>query len=138
MKNKPFVEAIKSYLDRRASEDKMFAESYANPNKSISECCNFIMSEVRKQNRTAMTDDEVYGLAVHYYDEENIKVSTNIPTCKGVVPELKEKDRERLRAEAMSEYKTACINELKEKERKIRELAARKRREDKMEQPTLF
>ena len=116
MKNKPFVEAIKSYLDRRASEDKMFAESYANPNKSISECCNFIMSEVRKQNRTAMTDDEVYGLAVHYYDEENIKVSTNIPTCKVVVPELKEK------------------------ERKIRELAARKRkrREDKMEQPTLF
>ena len=73
-----------------------------------------------------------------YYDEYNIEVSNNIPTCRVVVPELKEKDRERLRAEAMSEYKTACINELKEKERKIRELAARKRRGDKMEQPTRF
>ena len=51
---------------------------------------------------------------------------------------LKGKVRVRLRAEDRSEYETACINELKEKERKIRELAARKRREDKMEQPTLF
>ena len=54
------------------------------------------------------------------------------------VPELKEKEREQLRAEVISEYKTACINELKEKERKIRELAANRRRENKMEQPTLF
>ena len=89
LKNKAFADAVKSYLDRRASEYKMFAESYANQKKSIAECCNFIISEVRKQNRTAMTDDEVYGLAVHYYDEENIKVSTNIPTCRVVVPELK-------------------------------------------------
>ena len=69
MKNKPFAEAIKSYLDRRAADDPQFAESYANPKKNIIECCDYIVSEVRKQNRTAMTDDEVYGLAVHYYDE---------------------------------------------------------------------
>ena len=86
MKNKPFAEAIKSYLDRRASEDKMFAESYANPKKSISECCDFIVSEVKRQSRTAMTDDEVYGLAVHYYDEENIKTPANVPSCRIVVP----------------------------------------------------
>lgn len=140
MKNKPFAEAIKSYLDRRASEDKMFAESYANPKKSIAECCDYIVSEVKRQNRTAMTDDEVYGLAVHYYDESDPgKIDKGAASrAKVVVPELKEKDREQLRAEAMSEYKTACINELKEKERKIRELAANRRREDKMEQPTLF
>lgn len=140
MKNKPFASAIKTYLDRRATEDKMFAESYANPKKSIAECCDFIVSEVRKQNRTVMTDDEVYGLAVHYYDEADPgRIDKGIASrAKIVVPELKEKDREQLRAEAISEYKTACINELKEKERKIRELAANKRKEDKMEQPTLF
>lgn len=140
MKNKPFAEAIKSYLDRRAAEDPQFAESYANPKKSISECCDYIVSEVRKQNRMAMTDDEVYGLAVHYFDEENPgKIDKGAASrAKVVVPELKEKEREQLRAEAISEYKTACINELKEKERKIRELAANRRKEDKMEQPTLF
>lgn len=140
MKNKPFAEVIKSYLDRRAAEDPQFAESYANPKKSIAECCDYIVSEVKRQNRTAMTDDEVYGLAVHYFDEENPgKIDKRAASrAKVVVPELKEKDREQLRAEAISEYKTACINELKEKERKIRELAANRRREDKMEQPTLF
>lgn len=66
MKNKPFAEAIKSYLDRRAAEDPQFAESYANPKKSISECCDYIVSEVSKQNRMAMTDDEVYGDAEVY------------------------------------------------------------------------
>lgn len=140
MKNKPFADAIKSYLDSRASEDKMFAESYANPKKSIGECCDYIVSEVKRQNRTAMTDDEVYGLAVHYYDEADPgKIDKGAASrAKVVVPELKEKDREQLRAEAISEYKTACINELKEKERKIRELAANRCKEDKMEQPTLF
>lgn len=116
MKNKPFAEAIKSYLDRRASEDKMFAESYSNPKKSIAECCDFIVSEVKRQNRTAMTDDEVYGLAVHYYDES---------------------DPGRIDKGAASRAK-AVVPELKEKERKIRELAANKRKEDKIEQPTLF
>lgn len=116
MKNKPFAEAIKSYLDRRAAEDPQFAESYANPKKNIGECCDFIVSEVRKQNRTAMTDDEVYGLAVHYYDEADPgKIDKGAASrAKVVVPELKEK------------------------ERKIRELAANRRKEDKMEQPTLF
>ena len=137
IKNKPFAEAIKSCLDRRASEDKMFAESYANPKKSIAECCDFIVSEVKRQSRTVMTDDEVYGLAVHYYDEADPgRIDKGI--ASRAVTVIPGDDKERLRAEAISEYKTACINELKEKERKIRELAANKRREDKMEQSTLF
>lgn len=137
MKNKPFAEAIKSYLDRRASEDKMFAESYANPKKSIAKCCDYIVSEVKRQNRTAMTDDEVYGLAVHYYDEADPgRIDKGIASSARIV--IPGEDKERLRAEAMSEYKTACINELKEKERKLRDIAANRRREDKMEQPTLF
>lgn len=137
MKNKPFAEAIKSYLERRAAEDPQFAESYANPKKSISECCDYIVSEVRKQNRMAMTDDEVYGLAVYYFDEENPgKIDKGAASrAKVVIPG---EEKERLSAEAISEYKIACINELKEKERKIRELAASRRKEDKMEQPTLF
>lgn len=65
MKNKPFAEAIKSYLDRRATEDKMFAESYANPKKSIAECCDFIVSDVRILDRKIQTirpntDNDVY------------------------------------------------------------------------------
>lgn len=137
MKNKPFADAIKSYLDRRASEDKMFAESYANPKKSIGECCDFIVSEVRKQNRTAMTDDEVYGLAVHYYDEADPgKIDKGIASRAAIV--IPGEDKERLRAEAIEEYKRQCIEEIKNKESKLSAISTNKRKEDKTELPTLF
>lgn len=81
----PFEKAIKAYLDRRAAEDQQFAERYANTSKSIPQCCNFIISEVRKTHRTAFADDEVYGLAVHYYDEANLG-EIKPQRCEVVVP----------------------------------------------------
>lgn len=136
MKNKPFTEAIKSYLDRRATEDKMFAESYANPKKSIAECCDFIVSEVKRQNRTAMTDDEVYGLAVHYYDEADPgRIDKGIASRAAIVIPG---DDKRLRAEAIEEYKRQCIEEIKNKESKLSAISANKRKEDNTELPTLF
>lgn len=137
IKNKPFAEAIKSYLDRRAEEDPQFAESYANPKKSIAECCDFIVSEVKRQNRTAMTDDEVYGLAVHYYDEADPgRIDKGIASRAAIV--IPGEDKERLRAEAIEEYKRQCIEEIKNKERKLSAISANKRKEDKAELPTLF
>lgn len=66
---------IKNYLDERAKSDELFAEKYANPKKSINECWDYIVGEASKRgNCVAMSDEEVFGLAVHYYDEENIKV----------------------------------------------------------------
>lgn len=79
-----FAKAIKAYLDKRASTDKSFAESYMKENKSIDECCNYIIGEVQKianQGRAALTDDEVFGMAVHYYDEDNIKAENKINAC---------------------------------------------------------
>ena len=137
IKNRPFVEAIKSYLDRRAEEDKMFAESYANPKKNIIECCDFIVSRVKRQNRTAMTDDEVYGLAVHYYDEADPgRIDKGIASRAAIV--IPGEDKERLRAEAIEEYKRQCIEEIKNKENKLSAISTNKRKEDKTELPTLF
>lgn len=74
-KNQSFKDAIKSYLDRRAGQDELFAKTYAKEGKTLEECCNYIIGEARKRgNAVAMTDDEVFGLAVHYYDEDDIKV----------------------------------------------------------------
>jgi hypothetical protein len=68
-----FKQTIKAYLDSRAEQDKLFAESYAKPNKNIDECINFILSEVKKSGCNGFTDEEVYSFAVHYYDEDSIK-----------------------------------------------------------------
>lgn len=74
--NQSFKDAIKSHLDQRAKEDSLFAATYAKPNKSIDECCEYILGEARKRgNAVAISDEEVYGMAVHYYDEDDIKVN---------------------------------------------------------------
>lgn len=64
----PAKKAIKSYLDNRAASDPQFASSYAKKNKSLEECFRYILNEARSRGtEVCMTDEEVYGLAVHYY-----------------------------------------------------------------------
>ena len=82
--SKEFKEVIKAYLDKRAQEDELFAKAYAKEGKSLDECCKYIMSEARKYaegNAVCVPDAEVYGWAVHYYDEEGIKVD-DAPECE--------------------------------------------------------
>lgn len=69
---KAFEDTIKAYLDKRASEDSQFAESYAKEGKSVEECCNYILNQVQKSGCNGFADDEIYGMAVHYYDEDNL------------------------------------------------------------------
>ena len=70
-------QVIQSYLEERAKRDPLFATSYAKPNKKIDECYDYIISQAKKRGGSVvcMSDDEVFGLAVHYYDEDDIKVS---------------------------------------------------------------
>lgn len=77
MANAGFEQIIKNYLDNRSKEDSLFALAYAKAGKTIKECCNYIVSQAKKaqQNGCAViADDVVFGWAVHYYDEDDIKV----------------------------------------------------------------
>lgn len=73
-----FETTIQKYLENRAKEDSLFAETYKKANKSIKECCKYIYSKARKLaaggNAVGIDDATVYGWAVHYYDEDEIKV----------------------------------------------------------------
>lgn len=65
---------IKEYLDGMARKDETFAKAYANKSKNMDSCFNYIVKEALKKGTTAcMTDDEVFGLAVHYYVEGELK-----------------------------------------------------------------
>ena len=103
---KAFKDAIKQYLDKRANEDALFAEAYKREGKTIDECVNYILCEVQKiakKGMAAMTDDEVFGMAVHYYDEADVKadkkVSANVVITgeyapqKATVPSSEEKPK---------------------------------------------
>lgn len=88
-KTKTPKQIIQSYLEERAKNDSLFASVYAKPNKNINECLDYILSEAKKRgNAVCMSDDEVFGLAVHYYDEDDIKVSkqTNYKAATSQAP----------------------------------------------------
>ena len=108
MENKTFKEAIKSYLDERAGTDELFAKSYAKENKNLDECCSYIMGEARKRGKAvAMSDTEVFGLAEHYYDEDDIKVNKLPAAARAVASassqsvKLTEEDKKKAREEAI-------------------------------------
>ena len=103
-----FEDAIRQYLDQRAESDNMFAIRYASPSKSVTECCQFIINEVKRQGVNVMTNDEVFGLAVHYFDGDCTEEEIGKPiNCKVVVSkdQLTDEDKAELREQAMKEYK---------------------------------
>jgi predicted CopG family antitoxin len=69
-----FKEVISEYLENRAKTDSLFAEVFKKKNKSIDKCISYILNEVQKSGRNGFTDDEIFGMAVHYYDEDGIRV----------------------------------------------------------------
>lgn len=128
---------IKTYLDSLAATDPLFAAKYANPNKSIEECCKYITGEAyaRAKNGVAViSDEEVYGMAVHYYDEENIDIR-KVPRARTQTPQptLTAEQQEELRKQAEKEYKAQVIANLKHEE--IERKA--KLREKKKQQPQM-
>lgn len=102
-----FKQTIQAYLDNRAQTDSLFATSYAKENKNIDGCVNYIYSEVKNSGRNGFTDEEIFGMAVHYYDEDDLKASkvSNVKAVVNHVVELSEEEKERLKQQAADEYK---------------------------------
>lgn len=110
-----FKQTISSYLTKRANEDELFAESYKKENKSIDECINYIFGEVQKSGCNGFADEEIYGMAVHYYDEDDIKdVKEN--SCDVVVNhkvELTKEDKISIQKKATQDYYEQELKRLK-------------------------
>ena len=109
-----FKNTIKAYLDNRANEDELFAETYAKLNKNIDDCITYILNEVRKSGCNGFSDDEIYSMAVHYYDEDSIKAGNPI-NCQVVVNhtvELTAEEKEKARQEAMKRATNEAYSKL--------------------------
>lgn len=101
-----FKRTIQSYLEERAKVDDLFAKSYAKPNKNIDDCITFILNEVQKSGCNGFEDDEIFGMAVHYYDEDNLSVGEKI-SCDVVVNhkvELSEEEKKELKEKACNDF----------------------------------
>lgn len=138
MGTKNFQAVIKSYLDQYAELDTEFAVKYLAENKNIEGCCAYIISEMRKMaqnNAVGATDDEVYGLAVHYYLEDDLKIDEHFEYGVSIVTnqlvELTEEEKSEARQNAVRQYQ----------EEELQKLQSRKKSAGRKEiqvQPSLF
>lgn len=101
-----FKKTIQAYLKERATEDKLFAKSYANSNKNLDDCITYILNYVKNSGCNGFSDGEIYGQAVHYYDENEIEVGKpqQCQIAVNHVVELTEEEKAAARQEAIRKY----------------------------------
>ncbi len=141
---KKLEQVLKDYLDKRAAQDPQFAAKYASPKKSIKECARYIIGEACDQQEDGVagfTDEELHSLAVHYYDEEDIKVKpirggVHISRSEAVSKEsakveLTEEEKEQAR-------KLAIERAIEEQKKKMTERKAKAKKDEQPEQMSLF
>ena len=98
-----FTDTIRQYLENKAKNDSLFAIKFANPSKSVEDCVTYIINEVKKSGCNGFADAEIYGMAVHFYEEAEIEVGNPI-NCQVVVNhtvELTEEEKEQARQDAI-------------------------------------
>ena len=100
-----FNDTIKAYLEKRADNDALFAIRFANPSKSVEDCVTYIINQVQKSGCNGFADDEIFGMAVHYWEENEIEVGNPI-NCKVVVNHTVE----------LTEARQDAINKLRDEE----------------------
>lgn len=62
-----FKNTIKAHLDKLAEIDLLFSFRYSLPEKKLDDCITYILNEVKKSGCNGFTDDEIFGMAIHYY-----------------------------------------------------------------------
>lgn len=106
-----FKNAILQYLENRAKTDALFAPIFSKENKNIDDCCAYIMGVAQKlaeDGCLGIEANEVFNMAVHYYDEDDIEVAQLIENCHIIVNHKVELTEEE-KAEAKEAAIKLCI-----------------------------
>lgn len=137
---------LKARLDEMAAADSAFALKLASDKKSLDGCIKYIQGEIygryvkdRRGVTCAMPSrSEVLGLAVDYYDEENVrirKLPEGMEARAAAVqePVISEEEKERMKADAMARMEKQYEQDARRKIEE-REKARRKAEREKAEQ----
>ena len=132
-----FKRTIQMYLEQRAEEDALFAKSYCNPAKNIDDCVTHILNYVQKSGCNGFTDGEIYGQAIHYYEENEIEVGKpmNCQVVVNHVVELTEEEKAEARQNAVRQYQE---EELRKLQNRNKPRTATKVTAQAIQEPSLF
>jgi hypothetical protein len=125
-----FKNTIQAYLDQRAETDVLFSFQYTKPEKNIDDCITCILNTVQKSGCNGFADDEIYSMAMHYYDTENINIGNPI-NCNVVVNHVVEEKAE-AHKEAVQRVQDEAYNRIKQQPKK------RTKQSEEVKQLTLF
>lgn len=114
-----FTRTISEYLNLRAATDPLFAPNLAKPHKNIEDCITYILKQVQQSACNGFEDDEIYSMAVHYYDEDDLEVGSPV-ACHVVVNHaivLSEEEKAEARKQAIQQYQAQELRRLQEPKR---------------------
>ena len=111
-----FKATIQAYLEQRAQTDELFAPVYAKENKNLDDCITYILNYVKASGCAGFSDEEIYSLALHYYDEDTIDVGKPIQ-CNVVVNHaivLTEEEKAEARRQAIKRAQDEAYTKMKQ------------------------
>ena len=123
-------QAINLYLTAKACAEPEFKTKFENPNKNLDECLLYLqakmlekVTEEQKKGGAAVvipSDDEIFALAVAYYENEDLKIEgdkfNNVKVLSMAATTFTEEEKAKMREQAEKEYKEKHIAEIKRKE----------------------
>ena len=114
-----FTRTIAEYLNLRAATDPLFAPKLRKPHKNIEDCITYILKQVQQSGCNGFEDDEIYSMALHYYDEDDLEVGRPV-ACHVVVNHtivLTEEEKAEARKQAILQYQAQELRRLQEPKR---------------------
>lgn len=129
-----FQNTIKAYLDKRAEIDLLFSFRYSLPEKKLDDCITYILNQVQKSGYNGFHDDEIFGMAVHFYDEDNIEIGKpmhNAQVAVNHVVVLTAEEKEQARQDAMQKAEDEAYRKMTQPTKKAKRVALNP-------QPSLF
>lgn len=121
-----FRTTIQNHLENRAENDDLFAISFAKPHKNIEECEAYILNEVKNSGCNGFTDEEIFSLAIHYYDEDNVKAGSPI-NAKVIVNhqvELTDEEKQQAKDQALKRAEDKAYADLKKRRERKQQKSA--------------
>ena len=114
-----FEAVIRQFLIKQGEKDPAFlkrcCEVSKTQGKNTADCCTYIINQVKQSGKFGFADEEIYSMAMHYWDEDKIDVGER-PQCQIVlnhevqlsdeeIAECKQEARERIIRQQMEALK---------------------------------
>lgn len=119
-----FKKTISDHLEHVAKNDPLFAETLKKENKNIDDCINYIFNQVQASGCTGFADEEIFNMAIHYYDEDDVKPGEKV-NAQVVVNhslELSQEDIEKAKKQALKNVVSEEEQKIRQKPKKVKAL----------------